>query len=206
METSQEIPTPTPTPASQWKKKIDDQGTALVLPSGNTALCKQISPLAFVTGGMIPDPLSNLITQAINEKRGVNPAKLKALSENSTDIVAALEMFDRVLTNVVIEPPIEMPPTCAVTVDEGLCGEYANTPVHKDTHKSGHHAYREGRRDPNVLYADIVDMDDKMFIFQWALGGTRDLERFREQQQERVESLSDGQDVPSPAVEPGGGE
>lgn len=206
METSQELPTVTATPASQWKKKIDDQGTPLELPSGNVALCKQITPLAFVTGGMIPDPLTGLITQAINEKRGVNPAKLKALTENTTDIVAALEMFDRVLTNVVIEPPIEMPPTCAVSVGEGLCGEYANTPVHKDTHRSGHHAYREGRRDPNVLYADIVDMDDKMFIFQWALGGTHDLQQFREEQAKRVESLSDGEDVPGAPVESGGGE
>ena len=33
---------------------------------------------------------------------------------------------------------------------------------------------------PGVVYADMVDLVDKMAIFNYAVGGTRDLESFRE--------------------------
>lgn len=36
-------------------------------------------------------------------------------------------------------------------------------------------------RDPEELYIDEVDDEDKNFIFQWAVGGTADIEKFREQ-------------------------
>ena len=35
-------------------------------------------------------------------------------------------------------------------------------------------------RDPNILYIDEVDQEDKTFIFQYAVGGTRDIDKFRE--------------------------
>lgn len=41
----------------------------------------------------------------------------------------------------------------------------------------------EGERDEELLYVDQIDLEDKMFIMQFVLGGTRDLERFRSQQE-----------------------
>jgi hypothetical protein len=38
-----------------------------------------------------------------------------------------------------------------------------------------------------------VDSDDKMFIMNWAMGGTRDLERFRRQHRASVDRVSAGQ-------------
>jgi hypothetical protein len=35
------------------------------------------------------------------------------------------------------------------------------------------------KRDPALLYVDKVEDMDKMFLFQWATGGTRDLAQFR---------------------------
>ena len=35
-------------------------------------------------------------------------------------------------------------------------------------------------RDPDVLYIDDVDYEDRLFIFQWAMGGSADLEQFRQ--------------------------
>lgn len=54
-------------------------------------------------------------------------------------------------------------------------------------------------RDEDTLYVDEVDMDDKMFIFQFAVGGTKDLEQFRAAQASGVESLSAGKAVARPA-------
>jgi hypothetical protein len=185
-----EIPTPAPelkpTPASAWKGKLEIEGTDLELPSGNVARVKQITPQAFLASGMIPDPLSQIIRQGINSKQGLPPAAMSKMTEDPDQIVSALELFDRVLAHVVIEPAVDMPPTCTE------CGEYANGPVHKG---KPDHRYSEGPRDPDVLYADTVDMDDKVFVFGWCLGGTRDLERFREELQGNMESISNGKNI-----------
>jgi hypothetical protein len=47
-------------------------------------------------------------------------------------------------------------------------------------------------RDEDLLYADEVDMNDKQFIFQWAVGGTSDVEKFLEKSSEYLASLSPG--------------
>jgi hypothetical protein len=44
-------------------------------------------------------------------------------------------------------------------------------------------------RDENILYVDEVDFNDKLFIFQVAVGGTSDLEKFREGLGEHLENL-----------------
>lgn len=200
MDTTQNL---TPTPASAWKGKIDIDGTDMLLPSGNVARVKQIDPMTFVTGGMLPDPLSAIVTKAINERKGVNPAQMQKIAEDPKMLASTLELFDRVLADVVIMPQVEMPPACGVMVDgDEPCGLYANQPVHETPAKRGHHRYQEGPRDPNVLYADQVDMQDKMFIFNAAMGGVKDLEKFRDGLEATVESVSDGQDVQRPAKRP----
>jgi hypothetical protein len=55
-------------------------------------------------------------------------------------------------------------------------------------------------RDPNILYVDQVDFDDKLFIMQFAMGGTRDLEQFRQQQVAHVALVQQGRGE-SPAAE-----
>ena len=45
-------------------------------------------------------------------------------------------------------------------------------------------------RDEETLYVDEVDFNDKLFIFQFAVGGTSDLEKFREGLGEHLEDLS----------------
>jgi hypothetical protein len=51
---------------------------------------------------------------------------------------------------------------------------------------------KESDRDPELLYVDEVDEDDKNFIMSWAFGGTSDLEKFREAKDKLVERLSAG--------------
>jgi hypothetical protein len=51
----------------------------------------------------------------------------------------------------------------------------------------------------DVLYVDEVDFDDKMFIFQWVVGGTRDLEQFRKEQAASLESVRGGAALESTA-------
>lgn len=44
-------------------------------------------------------------------------------------------------------------------------------------------------RDDDLVYVDEVEDMDKMFVFQWLAGGTKDLERFRQQYSQDLESL-----------------
>lgn len=189
----------TPTPVGEWKGKVEIAGTDLLLPSENVARVRQMSPQAFLTSGLIPDPLTAIIRKAIHTKRGMNPKDLEKIADDPDALVSALKMFDQVLSYVMVTPQIQMPPPCDVVVGEEECGEYADEDVHKTPTKRGHHAYHEGARDPDVLYADQVDFGDKVFIFQWCLGGTRDLDQFRQELQTSVESMADGKGVPSKA-------
>ncbi len=181
----------TPTSPQSWKNKVQTEGSDLLLPSQNVARVRQMSPQAFLTSGVIPDPLTAIIRRAIHTKKGLNPKDLEKMVDDPDTLVSALKMFDQVLTYVTVEPNISMPPPCDVDMgDDGPCGLYADEDVHKNPTKGGHHAYHEGPRDPNVLYADQVEFSDKVFIFQWCLGGTRDLERFRQDLETSVEPLA----------------
>jgi hypothetical protein len=53
----------------------------------------------------------------------------------------------------------------------------------------------DAERDDSVLYIDEMEQTDKMFIFQWATGGTRDLERFRKQHNPGMDLVPGREDV-----------
>jgi hypothetical protein len=175
--------------AKSWKSK-QKRGADLELPSGNVALVKPLKPEAFLQGGLIPDPLGQLVSKAINSKKGLPPTAMKDIADDPAKLAAAMEMFDRVLTYVVVEPEVRMPPLCVVDVDGEPCGKVATDAVHFDTHKSGHHRCEEAEREEDVLYADIVDMEDKMFIFNWCVGGTKDIASFRDELASNVGAVS----------------
>jgi hypothetical protein len=191
-----------PTAASAWKGKARLDGQDLALPSGNVARVRNISPEAFFASGFMPDSLTNLVRESINKKAGVPPSKIKAIAEDPKKILEAMETFNRVLVYCVIEPAIETVPGCADTYgsegEETECGKPQSDDIH---HKDvvGKHRFKMARRDPDILYADEVDLNDKLFIFQWALGGVSNLEQFRDEQRALVESASDGKAVRRPA-------
>jgi hypothetical protein len=55
----------------------------------------------------------------------------------------------------------------------------------------------EDERDEDTLYVDELSQDDKAFLFQWAVGGSSSLEKFREQSAQFVEAVLSGDDVAS---------
>ena len=186
------------TKAREWKSKQKTGEHEVELPSGNTALLRAIKPEAFLESGMIPDPLFSMVQQAINSKKGLPPNKVQELSRDPKKMAAALEMFDRVLVYCVVEPAVEMPPICVHGRDaegRGGCG-YLYTggeAIHIERKHPDFHKYVEDERNPDILYADVVDMEDKQFIFQWAIGGVSDVEKFRQELRATMGSVSAGQ-------------
>jgi hypothetical protein len=56
----------------------------------------------------------------------------------------------------------------------------------------------EDKRDQSTVYTDQVGLEDKMFLFNWAVGGTADMDRFRQQSGALVATVEHGDDVPRP--------
>lgn len=186
------------TPVREWKKSSKAGKLELKLPSGNTALVRRLNPEAFLASGLIPDSLSDMVHKAIKSKKGLPPDAQAKIADDPTKLAQALRMMDEVLCYVVVEPTVQMPPRCGVEMaGSRLCGEYVQTDDkrHEDVNHADHHKFKEGERDEDALYADEVDLEDKNFVFQFATGGTADVERFREEQRKRVADLSNGKAV-----------
>jgi hypothetical protein len=144
----------TVTEAKDWKKSGKTAPEDLPLPSGNVALVRRPGMQAFLTEGLIPNSLIAPMMASLEEK---DPSKqndaLKTIADemltNAEGINDMLSLVDAVTVACVVKPKVLAAPE------------------------------DEEDRDPELLYVDEVDLDDKMFIFNFASGGTRDIERFR---------------------------
>lgn len=143
-----------PKQKTTWKRK---KGEDLDLPSGNVALVKRPGMESFITEGIIPDSLMSIINDAIAKGRGMPPEKMAEISKDPKTVNDMMDAMDRILVKVVIEPKVLL---------------------HKDPEGN---VLPEEARDDEAIYTDDVDFEDKAFIFNYAVGGTRDLERFRKE-------------------------
>lgn len=153
-----------PTTASSWKKATVE-GTLLVVPSGNTIRVRAPGMSTFMEQGIIPNSLMPFIKETMG--KGVvaetPEAKEKAaeeLMDNPENLEKIIELANAVAVFCAIEPRI-----LPIPLDE----EEEVIPI------------GDKRRDDEVLYADEVGFDDKMFIFSFAVGGPASLEKFREE-------------------------
>jgi len=162
----------TKTPKKGWNKTKNED---LTLPSGEVCKVKRPGLEAFISRGLIPDPLMPFIMDQLNKAKGTPPGKsevgekdLSKLMKDPAKLAAMIDLVDAVLVDVVIEPTV--------------------LPVPENN---------EDRRD-DVFYPDEVDLEDKMFIFAYAVGGTRDLERFRAESAGALAGVEDVAGVPVP--------
>lgn len=160
-----------PTSAREWKGRERKRGVELPLPSGNVALVTNPGIEHFIRIGLIPNSLKSVIQRAIQGK----DVQLEEMLETDKDIENFFELLDKVLVNVVIAPKVK-----AVPID----GETKESVPLAD-------------RDQDFIYPDEVDFDDKIFVFNFAVGGTKDLETFRSQQDTFMESVRPGKTVAS---------
>lgn len=188
-----------PTPADQWVTNTAPTGVIedVQLPSGNVARVKRVGAEAFLASGLMPDELTALVEKSIHSKKGLPPKKVEEALSDPRKIGQMLEMIDRVVCYAVVAPTVVMPPACVVEVDGQECGEYDkdSVAIHHDIHYKNFHECVLGERKPGVLYVDIVDMEDKNFIVNFAVGGTRDLATFRAELGASVARLDAGQEL-----------
>lgn len=162
-----------------FKKRIS---TTVQLPSGAVVKLKNPGGLrAFLGKGKIPNSLMPMISQALNQ--GNTDEMTKQLAEEfqsgNGDLLRDMnDMIDNVVVMTVNQPRVLPVPTEADVEKNNL--KYPEAPVDDP----------EDLRDENLLYVDEFPAEDKQFIFSWVTSGVTDLETFRQQQREGVDSVS----------------
>lgn len=142
--------------------KKSTQGTPLVVPSGNTCMVRPLGMDVLVKSGMIPNSLMGFITQALSKGKAPSQQDDFSIANlGGEQLEEILNLFDAVCVQVVLDPPVYPTP------EEGMA------------------------RHEDRLYVDEVEFGDKVFIFQFAVGGTRDLEKFRQESESYLASVQD---------------
>jgi hypothetical protein len=162
-----------------FKKRL---GGVMELPSGLVVKAKNPGGLrAFLNSGLIPNSLMKIIQEGLDKGSGKNVA-INITKDGKIDpemLTDMMSMMDNIAVQVVVEPQIF--PTITEADLEKWNGEHPeNEPMT---------SIEQLRRDDR-LYADELPDDDKMFLFQWVSGGTKDLETFRRQHAAGVDDLS----------------
>lgn len=134
----------------------------LQTPSGQWCQVRRPGPQGLIEAGVIHslDALTGIVqNDLIPSAEGKPKADVKKVMADPEALASMIHVADRVVCHVVLQPKVEMTPSDVT------------------------------RRKPGVIYADMIDLTDKMFIMNYAMGGTRDLERFRQESEEAVGGL-----------------
>ncbi len=157
--------------AKSFKKS---RGGVLELPSGHAVRARRIGLETFLEQGDVPNPLIPIVEEALEKGRGADPrALMNADAENTIDMKMVndmLLMMNNVVCKAVTEPTIHNVP---------LDDEGNKIPI----------GYR-GDDEDETVYVDEIDYEDKMFIYQWVMGGTDDIATFRKEAEEGLAALA----------------
>lgn len=162
----------TATSAQDWKSSNAHE---VEVPSGNVALVRRKGMQAFLKKGMIPNSLMPIVQKAIKSGDFDMKEGLENLDEKMLQDI--MDMYDTVVVECVVQPKV----TAVPTDDEGNALPY-------------------DQREEGLLYVDEVDFEDKVFLFQWVVGGTKDLEQFRQQQSAAVDNVLASKGVVAPPL------
>ena len=178
---------------SQWSKGMN-AFVDLEMPSGELCQVREPNPRQLVSLGILDsyDKLSDLVqTKHIDRVKGKpsvpSDVDIAALANDPRKIMQMLEIADRVVEHMVVQPEVRRPIRVDGVNDKG---EPIEIKLRKD------------ERDEDQIYTDMIDDIDKMFIFQYAVGVDPDLATFRKQWNESPQSLGDGVKVPVPPKRP----
>ncbi len=171
---------PKPTSAKEWKGRISASGLDLELPSNNICRVRPFSIARLISENLLPDSLTPIAQSMVDKGKGKPPADFKKKAgqpqEDKFDakqMSDTFDLIDRVTTLVVMEPVVLLHKR---QVEQNGLLVWEDIPADE--------------RDADTLYTDEVSMEDKMFIFNWVVGGTTDLERFRQQFGQSLDGLS----------------
>lgn len=169
--------------ASAFKKKKTHE---LELPSGEVCLARRPGIESLMADGVFSDGLLPIISDAVSQ--GKNGKKGADIKLDPADIMKDPKLLrDLMSTYDMVAAKCIAQPHCRFH-------KFQEGDEIPEGYKIGDDIPDE-LRDDDVIYTDDVDLNDKIFIFQWVVGGSDDVARFREESSKSLAALSDGEDV-----------
>lgn len=158
----------------------------LTLPSGQTCYAKRMGLQGLVLAGVLAegDTLTAMVdSKHIRRVRGGKTADhdridVESLLSDPESLGKILMMVDRSMPFMLVDPEVKLHFT--------------------DEPDGSTRMIPEEEREHGV-YTDQVGVEDKMFLFDWSVGGTADAERFREESAAVVAGVEHGTNVSRPA-------
>ena len=161
--TPRRTPSSGPSSVADFKKR--KQGIVLTLPSGLSMTCRRVSIQDYIrTGsGDVYNPLLSIVGEALEKGSMIDVNKALVTDDGGVEMDKLTDMYDMI---------------------EGMVVAMAVSP-------EVHPLPEEGEeKDDNLLYVNEVDDEDKMFLFQWAIGGTDDVATFHLEANQALDDLA----------------
>lgn len=157
----------------------------LTTPSGQTCQVRLPGVQRLMAAGILEDAdtLSTMVDKKhIKRVAGKQQVDGDSLLKDPKNLVSVLRTVDKVVAHMVVQPTVKRP--IILVPDPNVPGDVMiERPLPEED------------RDPKVVYTDDIDMTDRMYIFQFAVGGTTDVEQFRSKLATAVGSMETLQDV-----------
>lgn len=206
---------PAPISSAADFKARKPTGIPFTLPSGLTCAVKRPGITELLAEGLFPDSLMGMVGAFVDKGQGKKPADRKKTKEQQAKIDAknSEDAMNTVMQEIVGDP--EKLRDMLLTVDKATVYCVVEPQVHMNRYPDDHkdEALRgqiipPSDRDEELLYVDNIDEDDRMEIFNFAVGGDSaeqvSAAKFLEARGD-VEPVQDGEDVVVPTKRTSGG-
>lgn len=182
---------PVETINSVWATAGLDQSTFITLPSGQTCRARPIGMEGILASGLLgdADSLTGYVgKQHVRRVRGAkgvpdaDEVDAKSVMKDPAALKKIVFLVDRLVPQVVVSPVVHL------HFEFVADGDTRMIPPEE--------------RVKGQIYTDMIGLQDKMYLFNFAMAGVIDLETFRKQSEDVVGTVDDGQGVPNNAQRP----
>lgn len=180
-----------------WGQSTIGKRVFLTMPSGQTCWAQVLGLQGVLETGVMgeADSLSAFVgREYVRKVRGakgrpdgdeIDAAKLMKSPDTLKKIV---KMVDGLTPHVVVDPVVK----CHYEVLNAGTKDEDTRMIPKED------------REPGVIYTDQIGLEDKMFLFNFAVSAVKDAETFREESQAALGNMADGEDLPNATQHPSG--
>jgi len=178
-----------------WGKSALGKRTFLTFPSGQTGYATPIGLQGVMEAGLIGEADSLTAFVGREYVRKVRGAKgkpdgeeldTKLLMKSPDALKKIVKLVDAVVPLTMVEPVV-------------LCHYEVLNP---GTPEEDTRMIPQSERVPDGIYTDMIGIEDKMFLFHFAVSAVKDAESFREASQDALGDLADGEGVPDHTEQP----
>jgi hypothetical protein len=176
----------------------------------HVVLVRRPDPMIMIDEGLLDDfdTLTGIVGLKIKDIEGKTPAErdaaetaqLKAFAENIAAVQDGLALMDRMVCAVVVEPVCRRPFAIERNPDGSAKLDARGRVVYLKNQDGKEIPILDTEREDEIIYTDEIPVENRTFILNYAVGGTRDLESFREGLDSTVERMADVSPIQQPTL------